>query len=101
MIYYYIMDEDAAERNSAGYFIMKQPDGSTVFCCPEFQICARSLDLIMKPSAPQHNDKDWFNWELQLGLRPATAEEVRQDGLDKFVTGRYDSDAVVYSSQFP
>jgi hypothetical protein len=101
MIYYYITDDDAANRNSAGYFIMKQPDGSTVFCCPEYQVCTRSLDLVMKPGSSPYDPGDWFNWEQRLGLRPATADEVRGAGLEAIVTGRHDSDAMVYASQFP
>ncbi len=89
MIVFVIVDSNAGDRNSWGFFIMKDADGQLYFGCEEYIMKTTSLQAALdwKASASQ----DWTDWSPKDNLRPAIAMDIQQAGLGSYVTGELDT----------
>ncbi len=69
-------------------YLLRLEDGRLVGYAPEFD--ALTLDIRDACTADRYRSAQWFRWPDSLsnpGYRPATFEELRAQGLEKYLLG--------------
>ena len=92
---YVIEDKGAAERNSFGFFVMKNSlEGSIFFCCEEFLTKTDSLDDALNWG--QSISRSWSDWKCEDKLVPATLQEIIKAGIKDYIKGIVDTKTGLY-----
>lgn len=90
MIVLVIEDAGAGERNSFGFFVMKDRCGKLHFCCEEWIM--RTDDLRGVLDWKTTDAVAWTDWSPDDALSPALLTDVERAGLRSCVTGALDTD---------
>lgn len=94
MIVRVIEDPAAGERNSWGFFILKDADGRIHFGCEEH--CTKTTSIRAAMDWNGSTVQDWTEWRYEDGLQPAKMADIEQAGLSLYVTGELDTETSLW-----